>query len=222
MNVLRSPRHVGLTQSAETCLGDIGAAVGLVSLLPLEITGCQESKVVSPVKVKVSDSPAWDFGGQFLLLGTWVSNFRQLIFVCSLSSTAPQTLMNVSLVGSAQGKVSVFGSIRWQTGGVNLLWSVSYAHSFPCLDRGFNFYLPDVDECASPRSCPEHSTCQNSLGSYSCVCNPGYVSRSGKKSFQGTGETCQGRCRGLLGIMSNLFGKTAVLEEEFEVEVGLG
>ena len=52
MSALRSPHHVALTQSAETCLGDIGAAVGLVSLLPLEITGCQESEVVSPVKVK--------------------------------------------------------------------------------------------------------------------------------------------------------------------------
>uniref|UniRef100_A0A452FJ46 Adhesion G protein-coupled receptor E1 n=1 Tax=Capra hircus TaxID=9925 RepID=A0A452FJ46_CAPHI len=36
-----------------------------------------------------------------------------------------------------------------------------------------------------------HSTCHNSLGNYSCVCNSGYISRSGKKSFQGAGETCQ-------------------------------
>ena len=89
------------------------------------------------------------------------------------------------------------------------------------LDPGFYFYLTDVDECANSKSCPEHSTCRNSLGSYSCVCNPGYVSKSGKTSFQGPAETCKGRFRGLLGIMSNLFGKTAVLEEEFEVEVGL-
>uniref|UniRef100_A0A8C6D074 Adhesion G protein-coupled receptor E1 n=1 Tax=Moschus moschiferus TaxID=68415 RepID=A0A8C6D074_MOSMO len=48
-----------------------------------------------------------------------------------------------------------------------------------------------VDECANPRSCPEHSTCHNSIGSYSCVCNKGYESRSGKKNFQGPGETCE-------------------------------
>ncbi|XP_061278394.1 adhesion G protein-coupled receptor E1 isoform X4 [Bos javanicus] len=54
-----------------------------------------------------------------------------------------------------------------------------------------HFTCRDVDECANPRSCPEHSTCHNSLGSYSCACNPGYNSRSGKKTFQGPGETCQ-------------------------------
>ncbi|XP_043769729.1 adhesion G protein-coupled receptor E1-like [Cervus elaphus] len=57
--------------------------------------------------------------------------------------------------------------------------------------KGGRFTCRDVDECANSKSCPEHSTCHNSLGSYSCVCNPGYVSRSGKKSFQGPGETCQ-------------------------------
>ncbi|KAG5208842.1 hypothetical protein JEQ12_016407 [Ovis aries] len=54
-----------------------------------------------------------------------------------------------------------------------------------------HFACTDVDECANPRSCPEHSTCHNSLGNYSCACNPGYISRSGKKNFQGPGETCQ-------------------------------
>ena len=120
-----------------------------------------------------------------------------------------------------KGKVWVFGSIRWRTLGVNLLFSVPCPGFFLCLDVAFHFYSPDVDECASPRSCPEHSTCHNSLGSYSCACNPGYISRSGKKSFQGPGETCQGRCRGLLWNQVHLFGKTAVLEEELEVEVGL-
>lgn len=44
---------MALTQSAETCLGDIGAAVGLASLLPLEITGHEEREVASPVEVRV-------------------------------------------------------------------------------------------------------------------------------------------------------------------------
>ena len=111
------------------------------------------------------------------------------------------------------------GSIRWQTVGVNLLFAVPCPCFFLCLDLSFHFYSPDVDECANPRSCPEHSTCHNSLGNYSCVCNSGYISRSGKKSFQGAGETCQGKCRGFWGIKSNLFGKTAVLDEELKVEV---
>ncbi|XP_040098042.1 adhesion G protein-coupled receptor E1 isoform X3 [Oryx dammah] len=53
------------------------------------------------------------------------------------------------------------------------------------------FTCRDVDECANPRSCPGHSTCHNSVGSYSCVCNPGFQSRSGRKSFQGPGEICE-------------------------------
>ena len=118
-----------------------------------------------------------------------------------------------------KGEVWVFGSIRWHTGGMNLLFAVPCPCFFLCLDLGFHFYSPDVDECANPRSCPEHSTCHNSLGNYSCVCNSGYISRSGKKSFQGAGETCQGKCRGFWGIKSNLFGKTAVLDEELKVEV---
>ena len=82
---------------------------------------------------------------------------------------------------------------------MNLLFAVFCSHCFFYLDPGFHFYSPDVDECANPRSCPEHSTCHNSLGNYSCVCNPGFQSRSGRKSFQGPGEMCQGMCRGLLG-----------------------
>ena len=98
-----------------------------------------------------------------------------------------------------EGESLGIGNIRWHTGGVNLLFAVPCPCFFLCLDLGFHFYSPDVDECANPRSCPEHSTCHNSLGNYSCVCNSGYISRSGKKNFQGPGETCQGRCMGLLG-----------------------
>ncbi|KAK2507206.1 hypothetical protein MC885_005714, partial [Smutsia gigantea] len=47
------------------------------------------------------------------------------------------------------------------------------------------------DECADPRACPEHTTCHNSFGSYSCVCNPGFESSSGQMSFKGLGEMCE-------------------------------
>ena len=113
------------------------------------------------------------------------------------------------------------GYIWWRTGGMNLLFAVFCSHCIFYLDPGFHFYSPDVDECANPRSCPEHSTCHNSLGNYSCACNPGYISRSGKKNFQGPGETCQGRYRLFCRIKSNLFGQTAVLDKELEVEVAL-
>ena len=97
------------------------------------------------------------------------------------------------------GYCGVRGGIWWRTGGMNLLFAVFCSHCFFYLAPGFHFYSPDVDECANQRSCPEHSTCHNSLGSYSCVCNLGFQSRSGKKSFQGRGEMCEGICRGLLG-----------------------
>lgn len=73
MNVLKATHHVVLTQSAETCQGGISAIVCLVSLLPLEITGTQESQVISPVQVMRSGSQAWVFGGQLLL--SWVPVF---------------------------------------------------------------------------------------------------------------------------------------------------
>lgn len=80
-----------------------------------------------------------------------------------------------------KGKSGYWGG----SSGDNLLFVVSHLYHFFFFDMAFDFYSPDVDECANPRSCPEHSTCHNSLGSYSCVCNTGYESRSGKKNFQG-------------------------------------
>ncbi|XP_045630373.1 adhesion G protein-coupled receptor E1 isoform X2 [Ursus americanus] len=53
------------------------------------------------------------------------------------------------------------------------------------------FSCTDVDECAHPGICPEHATCHNSPGSYSCVCNLGFESSSGKTNIQGPGETCE-------------------------------
>ncbi|XP_037680258.1 fibrillin-1-like [Choloepus didactylus] len=61
------------------------------------------------------------------------------------------------------------------------------------------FACSDVDECANPRACPEHAGCHNSVGSYSCSCNPGFASISGNLSFQGSGGRCEGRWRHLSG-----------------------
>lgn len=54
-----------------------------------------------------------------------------------------------------------------------------------------HFSCTDVDECADPGICPEHATCHNSPGSYSCVCNLGFESSSGNRNIQGPGETCE-------------------------------
>ena len=41
----------------------------------------------------------------------------------------------------------------------------------------------DVDECAEMTACDVHATCNNSAGSYQCLCEPGYT---------GTGVLCYG------------------------------
>ena len=112
-----------------------------------------------------------------------------------------------------RGKSGYWGGSRGDN-----LFVVSHLYHFSFFDMGFDFYSPDVDECANPRSCPEHSTCHNSLGSYSCVCNPGFQSRSGK-NFQGPGETCEGKWRvskGKWRVKSNVFAKTAVVGKKLK------
>ena len=49
-------------------------------------------------------------------------------------------------------------------------------------DFGLFFRFPDKDECqsASTHSCHEDATCQNTVGSYKCVC---------KEGFYGDGKT---------------------------------
>ena len=45
----------------------------------------------------------------------------------------------------------------------------------------------DLDECSTVNSCDYNSECENTFGSYSCVCDPG---------FHGNGTTClRGNCR---------------------------
>uniref|UniRef100_A0A8C9HXY7 EGF-like module receptor 1 n=1 Tax=Piliocolobus tephrosceles TaxID=591936 RepID=A0A8C9HXY7_9PRIM len=54
-----------------------------------------------------------------------------------------------------------------------------------------NFSCTDEDECADPRTCPEHATCNNTVGNYSCFRNPGFESSSGHLSFQGLKVSCE-------------------------------
>ena len=41
----------------------------------------------------------------------------------------------------------------------------------------------DYDECYNTNNCHVNSTCENTLSSYNCICNPG---------FTGSGTTCKG------------------------------
>ncbi|XP_047633267.1 adhesion G protein-coupled receptor E1 isoform X2 [Phacochoerus africanus] len=59
------------------------------------------------------------------------------------------------------------------------------------LGKKGRFICTDVNECANPKTCPEHAICRNSVGSYSCVCKPGFESSRGKMSVQGPGQMCR-------------------------------
>uniref|UniRef100_A0A2R9AU74 EGF-like module receptor 1 n=1 Tax=Pan paniscus TaxID=9597 RepID=A0A2R9AU74_PANPA len=41
-----------------------------------------------------------------------------------------------------------------------------------------NFSCTDINECLTSTVCPEHSDCVNSMGSYSCSCQVGFISRN--------------------------------------------
>lgn len=48
------------------------------------------------------------------------------------------------------------------------------------------FSLPDIDECAvNRRLCQPFGTCENTQGSFECVCNHGYVQSEDKRSCEG-------------------------------------
>ena len=56
-------------------------------------------------------------------------------------------------------------------------------------DQKHAHLIPDVDECAEPGACDEAvSRCENSPGSYSCVCKDGFAKRE-------NGTRCIGGCR---------------------------
>ena len=55
--------------------------------------------------------------------------------------------------------------------------------------------VPDINECAPPTavSCGKGADCQNTEGSYHCICVPGYELASGAPVFRNENEnTCQG------------------------------
>ena len=49
------------------------------------------------------------------------------------------------------------------------------------------FFYSDVNECTTNNPCWADSTCANTVGSYTCSCNDGFVINAG-------GDGCVGRC----------------------------
>uniref|UniRef100_A0A8C4T745 Uncharacterized protein n=1 Tax=Erpetoichthys calabaricus TaxID=27687 RepID=A0A8C4T745_ERPCA len=58
----------------------------------------------------------------------------------------------------------------------------------------FPFLLPsDINECTEQRGlCGPNATCKNTIGNYSCSCQPGFRSTSGQQTFTANESSCQG------------------------------
>ena len=56
--------------------------------------------------------------------------------------------------------------------GKELLLQRGYLHFNAC---PFSSMSTDVDECQTNGTCPEHSTCANTFGSFVCTCNEGFM-----------------------------------------------
>ena len=52
-------------------------------------------------------------------------------------------------------------------------------------------FASDVDECENPSICPVGSRCEDSIGSYSCQCGPGYEL---SEALTCIGELCADSC----------------------------
>ena len=57
-------------------------------------------------------------------------------------------------------------------------------HPFPATDK---------NECLNSTACPLTATCNNTQGSYLCVCNPGFETPAGRAHFTGSRGTCIGK-----------------------------
>ena len=45
---------------------------------------------------------------------------------------------------------------------------------FQFVDKLYEKYCSDIDECSNRNACPERAQCQNTPGSYICKCNTGF------------------------------------------------
>lgn len=75
--------------------------------------------------------------------------------------------------------------------------------------------VPDINECGPPMtvSCGRFADCQNTVGSYHCMCSQGYVLSSGGKTFKNKSEnSCHGKKDSASSVfLSMKFGVTRVI-----------
>ena len=57
--------------------------------------------------------------------------------------------------------------------------------------NGFTNSGEDINECAqNPKICGDHGACENLMGSYQCICEPGYEPDQTRKQCKDVNE-CQ-------------------------------
>lgn len=65
---------------------------------------------------------------------------------------------------------------------------------------------PDVDECTeSPAVCDGQGVCENTLGSFKCICRPGY---------RGNGTHCEGKQL----LLTSLHGKSVLPVDRDQIQ----
>lgn len=102
----------------------------------------------------------------------------KLIFKCSPHSKM-MILSGRSCNNVVDGSLEAFSHLSLKTAGV---WIKSDTDGGVCLSA----CLSDVDECATDRNlCQPYGSCENRPGSYSCVCNHGYVLSEDQRGCEG-------------------------------------
>ena len=85
-------------------------------------------------------------------------------------------------------------------------------------------YNTDTDECALRMfECGERYACNNTEGSYECVCRPGYELSADKESCEGNLNSCKVRfysCRsGCRFEINNIYASLQILHTYFESRI---
>uniref|UniRef100_H0XR43 Adhesion G protein-coupled receptor E1 n=1 Tax=Otolemur garnettii TaxID=30611 RepID=H0XR43_OTOGA len=86
-----------------------------------------------------------------------------------------------------------------------------------------SFACTDVDECLSSGVCPEHSDCVNSMGSYSCSCQVGFISSNSTcedVQLRQAAFACK-REPGHNGRCGNVYCMQSTFQESSEVELSI-
>lgn len=113
-----------------------------------------------------------------------------VLALTQMSMSAVRTNINVTIFASmvlAHTPVSVMPAIGWMKMGEAVMVKDNDIDIHFCAFMILLLITVDIDECREgSHSCDQH--CRNTLGSYTCSCNLGYL-------LDANGHTCNGECK---------------------------